>query len=156
MTTVEQFVSGDSGAFGVLAADPNEASRLRYALPESGFVVREVRGSKMRTVAALFDEFAAAWQFPYYFGANKDAFDDVMRDLDDWLETTSGFVVVVRDAEQLLADEPDESAWFTDAMNFYAEHWSEQRPPLAFTVILISTDESFARSTPMDAVALTL
>ena len=154
MTTVERFASGDD-VFGVLNAEPGEASRLRYSLPEFGFAVREVRGAKMRTVAALFDEFAAAFQFPYYFGANKDAFDEVMRDLDEFVGTATGYAVVVRDAEQLLADQRDQLAWFADAMSFYADEWSQNRPPVAFKVILHSTDSSYAESAPLGAVSLT-
>jgi len=37
---------------------------------EADLAVRLVRGHKSRAVDGLFDEFAAALQFPYYFGAN--------------------------------------------------------------------------------------
>ena len=46
--------------------------------------VRTVRGRKIRTVGRLFDEMAAALQFPYYFGENWPAFDECLADI-DWL-----------------------------------------------------------------------
>lgn len=141
MTTVDEFAhKRDGAAIGVLAADAGATSRLRYSLPEAGALVREVRGTKMRTIAALFDEFAAAFQFPYYFGANKDAFDEVMRELDEFVGVAAGYVVVVRDADDLLADDPDQLDWFTDSMRFYAEHWGESA--VAFRVVLQSSSSS--------------
>ena len=100
------------------------AAELRVALPAQGYLVRELRGSRMRTVPALFDEFAAAWQFPYYFGGNKDAFDECLRDLDEWVGPAAGYVVVLRDAAELLADVPAERAWFDAAMADAAAYWS--------------------------------
>jgi hypothetical protein len=66
--------------------------------------VRLVRGAKMRSEGGLFDECAAALQFPHYFGENWDALSDCLTDL-TWLP---GFahLLVVSDAVLLLADEP--------------------------------------------------
>ena len=111
-------------AVAALAVSAAEASVLRYALPERGLLVRELRGTRMRTVAGFFDEVAAACQFPYYFGDNKDAFDECLRDLDEFVGAADGYVLVVRDAEQLLADEPGERAWFDAALGDAAAYWS--------------------------------
>lgn len=82
-------------ALGALAIDAAELSALRYRAP-SGYVVRELRGPKMHTTMGVFDEFAAAFQFPYYFGENKDAFDECLRDLDDFVGEAAGYVAVIR------------------------------------------------------------
>ena len=66
-------------------------------------VVRFVRGAKCRDVPALYDEVAAAVQFPYYFGENWPAFEDCITDL-EWLNCRAFFMVIF-DADQLLADE---------------------------------------------------
>ncbi len=139
MPTVASFAANLEGpVFGVLAVEPGGESAIRYALPELGYPVREVRGSKMSTVAAVFDEFAAAFQFPYYFGENKDAFDECMRDLDEFVGPARGYVVVVRDAAELLRDEPAQRAWFVDAMGFYASEWANRSVPVAFRVVFVA------------------
>jgi hypothetical protein len=82
----------------------------------------------------IFDEFAAAFQFPYYFGENKDAFDECLRDLDDFVGSATGYVAVIRDSAHLLADQPEEREWFAEAISDSAEYW--WRKGLAFRVIL--------------------
>ncbi|MCA6501879.1 MAG: barstar family protein [Pseudanabaena sp. M135S2SP2A07QC] len=54
----------------------------------------------MRTVTGFFNEIAAAFQFPVWFGENWDAFIDIVRDR-SWL---SGTIVTVYDANLLLID----------------------------------------------------
>jgi hypothetical protein len=153
MRTVEKFLAdSDSPVFGVVTAKAAQAAALRYRLPELGYVMREVRGAKMPTVEAVFDEFAAAFQFPDYFGENKDAFDECMRDLEEFVGVAKGYVVVVRDAAQLLRDEPAELAWFADAMAFYASEWSNRKDPVVFRVVL----QDRTGSVPFDAERLTL
>lgn len=68
--------------------------------------VRRIRGTRSRTVKTWFDELSAALQFPWYFGSNWAALDDMLTDL-SWLRADS-HLLVVEDAEELLADEiPD-------------------------------------------------
>ncbi|WP_040788717.1 barstar family protein [Nocardia paucivorans] len=124
--------SGES-VVGAVMADAAEFSAVRYQVP-SGYRVRELRGDRMRDVTGLFDEFAAALQFPYYFGGNKDAFDDCLRDLDDFLGPALGYVVAIRDADQVLAEAPDERRWFTAALQDCAEFWAGR--DIAFRVVL--------------------
>lgn len=132
--------------FGALAVDAAAFSGVRYDSP-ADYRVRELRGPKMRTTAALFDEFAAAFQFPYYFGANKDAFDECLRDLDDFVGDAPGYVAVVRNSADVLAEEPAERAWFANAMRDCAAYWS--RRDVAFRVVLQGEPDTFG------AVALT-
>lgn len=131
---------------GALPVDANQFSGVRYDAP-ADYRVRELRGPKMRTTAELFDEFAAACQFPYYFGANKDAFDECLRDLDDFVGDAPGYVVVVRDSADLLAEQPTERAWFDSAMRDCAAYWA--RRDVAFRVVLQGDPETFG------AIALT-
>ncbi|MFF5032058.1 barstar family protein [Nocardia salmonicida] len=125
---------------GALPVDANQFSGVRYDAP-ADYRVRELRGTKMRTMAELFDEFAAAFQFPYYFGANKDAFDECLRDLDDFVGDAPGYVVMVRTADDLLADDPTERAWFDSAMRDCAAYWT--RRDVAFRVVLQGDPETF-------------
>ncbi|MFC4602610.1 barstar family protein [Rhodococcus kronopolitis] len=116
MTTVTEFVAGAGPATGLLTGSPRAADNAAAALAADGYTVRVVRGRAMTTVAGVFDEFAAALQFPYYFGANKDAFDECLRDAADWLGESAGLIVVVRGADDLLVAEPDELRWFAEAV----------------------------------------
>lgn len=117
MTTLELFAAPGSGpAFALLAGAPRDADNAAFALSEVGHTVRRVRGSKMPTVAAVYDEFAAALQFPYYFGANKDAFDECLRDWRDWLGDAPALILVIRDADALLTEQPGELPWLLSAL----------------------------------------
>jgi hypothetical protein len=73
---------------------------------EAGLTVRTIRGRKMGTVDGLFDEVAAALQFPHYFGVNWPAFDECLADM-DWLAMNVGIVVLILEAEHVLADTAD-------------------------------------------------
>ncbi|MFF0542703.1 barstar family protein [Nocardia thailandica] len=125
--------AGGPAVLGALPADAAQFGGIRYTAP-AAYVVRELRGDRMRTVAGLFDEFAAAFQFPYYFGANKDAFDECLRDLDDFVGEAPGYVAAVRDADGLLAEVPTEREWFTAAVTDAAAYW--HRREVAFRVVL--------------------
>ncbi|MFD4462370.1 barstar family protein [Nocardia sp. NPDC058480] len=138
--TAEAPTAATTPVLGALPVDANQFSGVRYDAP-ADYRVRELRGTKMRTMAELFDEFAAAFQFPYYFGANKDAFDECLRDLDDFVGDAPGFVAVVRTADDLLAEQPTERAWFDAAMRDCAAYWT--RRDVAFRVVLQADPETF-------------
>ncbi|WP_329218414.1 barstar family protein [Streptomyces sp. NBC_01485] len=74
----------------------------------------EVRGSRCRTSQDLFAEWAAGLGFPDHFGHNWNAFLDCLRDTVPPVAPTSPgdraappTAVVVREAGDLLTDEPD-------------------------------------------------
>jgi len=128
----------------VLACDPKVRSEVVSGWTESGLVVRVVRGRKMRTLQGLFDEFAAAWQFPWYFGENRSAFDECVADL-GWLPPRSGYVIVISDPDEVLADAGTHAlAWLTDSLTRAGEEWSRpveqgewwDRPAVPFHVVL--------------------
>ncbi|WP_067544039.1 barstar family protein [Nocardia crassostreae] len=124
--------SAAAPVLGVLPVGAAEFSGVR-GQPPDGYLSRELRGRKMRTDAELFDEFAAALQFPYYFGANKDAFDECLRDLDEFVGPARGYVIVVRNAALLLDDQPGEREWFAEAMTDCAATWAARG--VAFRVV---------------------
>ncbi|QIS02446.1 hypothetical protein F5X71_09020 [Nocardia brasiliensis] len=71
--------------FEVVQARLADFSQTEGRVADEGYRVVHVRGQRMRTTTELFAEFAAAFQFPWYFGQNWAAFDECMTDLDDWL-----------------------------------------------------------------------
>lgn len=84
------------------------AADLEEQLQQEGHVVVHVRGRRMTTLGQVFDEFAAALQFPYYFGGNKDAFDECLSEVREADDPS----VLVFDAHELLTGQPDQLAWF--------------------------------------------
>ncbi len=87
----------------VLLAGESDACDALWALERSSekrTVCRVVRGHKATTKPAFFDECAAAWQFPYYFGENWDAFEECLTDL-QWLPAEA-YVFCVTRAVHLL------------------------------------------------------
>jgi len=76
--------------------------------------VRFVRGNKMRGVDGLFDEIAAACQFPWYFGENWPALAECLGDL-DWINS-SHFVLIITRFPEVLADEQVEVPAFGRAL----------------------------------------
>lgn len=97
-------------------------------------VVR-LRGAKSRAVDAFFDEAAAALQFPYYFGENWDAFWDCVTDL-SWLPG-DGQLLVVDEADQLLADDPGDLGVLLRELEEAHDRWADQpQVPVAFATVL--------------------
>lgn len=89
----------------------------QFARNHSSITLRFVRGSKMKTVETLFDEFSAALQFPYYFGENWGAFDECIADL-DWLPGET-YIVVITNSDQLFEQES------LDELNILVECFKE-------------------------------
>ncbi|HJW08829.1 MAG TPA: barstar family protein [Holophagaceae bacterium] len=108
---------------------------LKHEAHRRGLALRILRGSRMRTEDALMDEFAAACQLPPYFGANWDALDECLQDLE--IAAGEGVVLAVMDAEQLLADAPPEHGriLFDLLQDIAAAHAGQSRP-LPFHVVL--------------------
>jgi RNAse (barnase) inhibitor barstar len=97
---------------------------ILFAQQEAGRCVRIVRGKKMLSESRLFDEFAAAYQFPYYFGENWDALDECINDL-SWMPATS-YLTVVSDADLVLSEAPSQFRTFAELLGSAGREWSEQ------------------------------
>jgi hypothetical protein len=120
-----------------------------------GFACRVVRGRKMRRLGGVFDEFAAALQFGWFFGENPDAFDECVADLDD-LPPRRGYVIVVTEPDQVMADplgvdvkaarlSSPRLEWLASSLSRACEIWGDprrlaewwdDRPPVPFHVVL--------------------
>jgi hypothetical protein len=114
----------------------------------------------MRTVARLFDELAAAFQFPAYFGENWAALEECLTDL-DWIGA-SAYLTIVWNAEDLLADAGQEDATiFLRLLARVAAEWSRpvsareswDRPAVPFHVLFVVPENDVARfSASVDAM----
>ena len=109
-------------------------------------VARRIRGHKAKTTAALFDEFAAALQFPCYFGENWDAFDECLNDL-EWLPGDA-YLLFITNSNRLLDEEaPQELTQLLDLLASAGAEWAKamggERPRSAkpFHAVLQCTHE---------------
>jgi hypothetical protein len=123
-------------------ASPKEfgayAFRLNYE-KGSEFAVRVVRGNKMLRLDDLYDEFAAAFQFPDYFGGNWAAFDECLADL-EWLPAR-GYVLLVSNAIEVLSEEPEKQfAMFVRILSGICEEWARAKTPKSFHVLFQCTE----------------
>ncbi|EFV13058.1 barstar family protein [Segniliparus rugosus] len=128
-------------AFEILVGEPATFDSSASLLAAEGNIVRFIRGDKAATKQALFDEFAAALQFPFHFGHNWDALSDSLTDL-DWLGVAFGYYVVIWNTDQFLAAEPEALGTFAKLVQDANETWTKsQRKP--FKVVLqVSEDKA--------------
>lgn len=105
------------------------------------FIPRIIRGKKCITVDKLFNEFAAAFQFPCYFGENWPAFDELINDL-DWLPG-QGYLVFISNFDEVLVKHDEDFKVLINILSETAKEWAKGRnyddfatPPTPFHVIL--------------------
>jgi hypothetical protein len=106
-----------------------------------GFVARTIDGRRGRTKRGLLAEFARALKFPADSGRNWDAFEELLADL-EWLPA-KGYLVIVTDADELLAEDPDDYDTFIEITKDVAKEWAtprrgeSARPAVPFHVLLV-------------------
>jgi hypothetical protein len=139
----------------VLVANESEAcDRIRSLQNSSSskVVARLIRGLKAKTTGALFDEFAAALQFPCYFGENWDALNDCLNDL-EWLPGDSYVLCITNSNHALEGESPESLRVLLDLLAYSGAEWAKAktggrpRAAKAFHVILqcTQTDEPALR-----------
>lgn len=131
-------------------ATESEISRQASAVRDQGPFVAVVRGWRMRTAAGLHHEFAAALQFPAYYGNNWNALDDCLQDL-SWLGG-HGLVLVVTRAGEVLLDEDLNAEVLWDSLVYVREAWRHpveqhfgRSEPAPWTVVLQDEQEVLDR-----------
>ena len=113
----------------VIGGSISEITDFGWSLAKQGsprVVVRFLRGKKMARLSSLFDEFAAALQFPDYFGENWNAFDECITDL-EWMPGDV-YVLIITDAQNVLAEESDDQ--LEALTNLLQEAGSEWNQPV--------------------------
>jgi RNAse (barnase) inhibitor barstar len=81
---LDALIDGDRPPGRYRLRDPAPVRALRDELSAAEWTMRIVDGAVMIDRATMFEEFAAACDFPDWFGANWDAFADCLKDL-SWL-----------------------------------------------------------------------
>lgn len=87
-----------------------------------GVVARVLRGARCGTKRETLREWAAALQFPWYFGENWDSFEECINDL-SWLPAR-GYVLLVTDAHRVLSD-VDALSTFLHILDDAASRWAD-------------------------------
>src|SRR6185312_9466718 len=123
------------------------AGALAHEQPSGGqsTVVRVIQGRHCSTAQAVFQEWSAALQFPYYFGHNWDAFDECITDL-EWLPGTC-YVLAVTQIDQVLPNFAEDFNIFVGSLRWAHEQWKipnrgnmdEQTAP--FTIVFHAEPE---------------
>lgn len=90
-----------------------------------GFVVRQLDGRRCGTKASLLRELAEGFAFPAHFGENWDALEDCLADL-EWLPG-SGYLLIVADADRLLAAHPADYRTLVEILNAVGAQWARPR-----------------------------
>ncbi len=111
------------GALLLLEADADTLAAATYRWRTSGRAVRVVRGGKTRTYDGLMDELGAALQLPLYFGGSWPALAECLADL-EWVDPSTGLVVVVAHADEVLADDPVELGALVRALGGAVRSWA--------------------------------
>lgn len=115
-------------------------------------VIRIVRGKRCTTRERLFQEWAAALQFPSYFGENWDAFEECLSDL-EWLPA-GGLVVFITRADCLLDLAPeDDLDMLADILTTVAKEWRSSHPIAPFHLVFHAQPEDEAKARQRLAVA---
>jgi len=134
---------GSGDEFGNFAFSLN----FELTLGPGSSAVRLVRGKKMKTRVDLFNELAAAFQFPDYFGENWAALDEYLSDL-EWLPA-DGYVMLISNAAGLLSEEDsEERAIFLRLLARVCKYWatehrlfpSREPKPIPFHVLFHATE----------------
>lgn len=114
-------------------------------------VARKLRGRLMRTHDGFEAEVTAALQFPEYYETYPNAFDECLGDL-DWLPTTTGYLLLLTRAEEVLVDQPRDAypgQQLSDVVTSFARAAStfaapvtgagdDDRPALSFDLVLLT------------------
>ena len=87
------------GELGIQVCPESDIDDLILAAPQ-GITARVVRGQRCTDKERTLQEWAAALQFPSYFGGNWDALEECLEDL-SWLGTDTA-VVFVTHADAVL------------------------------------------------------
>ena len=119
-----------------------------YARSGWNVCVRRLRGSKMRTMQSLMDEFGAALQFFEGFGENWHALEECLQYLDEWI-TADAYILLIEQADKVLIDAgEDQLDALLAAVQNAGEWWSHaitdndrfNRPALPFHCLFLGSE----------------
>ncbi|MBU4017001.1 barstar family protein [Patescibacteria group bacterium] len=142
--TWKELLSIKEGKFYLVSSRERDIDIFKDKLSSDkpDIVVRFFRGSKCRSKESLYQEFAAALQFPYYaVDQNWDGFDEGINDL-NWLPANK-YVMIITNFNEVLSDNHQDLDIFMDILKDTISNWTKEtrnnipnQTPVAFTIIL--------------------
>ncbi len=107
----------------------------------------------MRNVDQLFDETAAALQFPHYFGENWAAFAECLGDL-SWLRAENHVLIIMRASEVLVNEPLDLGAFCRSVRNAINAHWRQYQERHQLTADGARPFHLILQSTPHESLVV--
>jgi hypothetical protein len=89
-------------------------------------IVYFIRGKKCKSLSSLFDEWAAALQFPVYFGENLHAFKDCLGDLPR--RNPTDHIIVIMNSNDLLEEDCECLSDFLEIITNVPVNWEKMFP----------------------------
>lgn len=112
----------DSGKAGVYRLSL-PLDMLGAAARHEDFHYVEIDCAEAYDKAGLLDALASALHFPDWFGGNWDALEDCLMDL-AWIDAP-GYVIVLKDCDALLEENPDDFTIALEVFDGAATYWHE-------------------------------
>lgn len=133
-----EIIKSKKGNFYLVGSRERDIDSFEDKIPQnSGKVVTKIiRGQRCTTKESLFQEFAAALQFPYYFGHNWDAFDECIADL-YWI-SASNYVFLITNFNKVLVNSTKDLNIFLDMLKDAMSQWDK--------------DDQFRKATPFNII----
>lgn len=121
-TEQDQWMFAKQETFTIVKEDQLSLGYLLFYLKkqyQEKTTVRHVRAEKCKKLVHLMDEWAAALQFPLYFGRSLNAFLDCIR----YLPVANGTcqVIVVTKARQILMEDSKSAKYFWEILQDVAQ-----------------------------------
>lgn len=117
----------DIGRSGVYHAPLKGMADLLAAAEKSGFAIFRIDLSAVRDKVALFEQLAAALEFPDWFGHNWDALADCLGDL-SWLQA-DGYLILLEHCDGFRTLHGGDFATALQVFAAAAEAWRDEGAP---------------------------
>jgi hypothetical protein len=112
---------------------PTAAAEIARRAAQHGWRFARLDGRQIASKAAFLAAFAAALEFPAYFGRNWDALADSVRDL-SWAPAERGYLALYEDAGVFAAAAPADFTVALEILRSAVASWRETATPM--TILL--------------------
>ena len=107
---------------------PLPAAELEKLAKTAQLAFFHLEGEKLTSKASFLNHAALTLHFPEYFGANWDAFEDCMTDL-EWLKAT-GYVLLYDHTDSFAQHAPEQFATALELLHAISQFWANQGKPM--------------------------